>query len=107
MNDKDIKLADVVWMGIGAPFYIGVLGGFVILARQGIVLIRRGEWTPFSGVDLLHHTSDSTWLVMPTDWIGIHKALEWVHGGLFAAIVGGCISFALLLVLAPLLEPKK
>jgi hypothetical protein len=107
MNEKDIKLEDLVWFAITAPWFIGGLGGFLALGRQCVVLMKRGDWVPFSALDLLRIGFDSTWLYVPTDWIGIYKAFDWVHGGLFAAIVGGGASLILMLVIAPLMEKKK
>lgn len=107
MNEKDIKLKDVAWIVIGAPWYIGGMGCFLVFAKQCVDLLRRGDWVPFSGLDLLRLGFDSAWLHTPTDWVGIYKTLNWIHGGLLAAIIGGTLSLALVLLIAPLFEKRE
>jgi hypothetical protein len=104
MNHQDIKLNDIVWIGISAPWFIGALGGFLILISQFLALVRHGEWVPFSAIDLLRKGFDAEWLYAPTDWIGLYKAFEWLHGGLFAAIAGGIVFLFLASCIAPLME---
>jgi hypothetical protein len=107
MNQDDIKLKDMFFFLIAAPWFIGGFGGFLVLFRQFFFLIKRGEWEPFSAIDLLRQGFDSIWLFNPTDWIGVYKALEWIHGGLFAAIGGGAISLAVMFAILPLFGLKK
>lgn len=72
-------LMGVVWLACAA--FVGGLA--VPLGLQIIGYLRSGEWVPFSGLDAMALFSDSSWLRSPEDWLGIHRMMDAIHGGLF------------------------
>ena len=80
-------------MGVSLVLIAGsaILAGLAIPAWQVFVWLRDGVWFPFSIIDSMRlirafvSGSDSTWtafdawLVTPTNWIGIHKLLSFLH----------------------------
>lgn len=94
---QNITLFDVVAGCAG----IATTGGLCVpLGLQIIGYLRAGHWVPFSAVDAMALFSDSSWLRSPDDWIGIHRMLGAIHGGLFMMVVAGAVGLALLAALA-------
>lgn len=93
----------VVWLACAAFF-----GGLAVpLGWQVFGYLRSGEWVPFSILDAMALFSDSTWLRSPDDWIGFHRLLDAIHGGLFLMAVAGLVGMVAVLALAPLADRKQ
>ena len=68
-------------MVVGMPLVFSMM-------RQVILYLKTGAWVKFSGADALAVVfTDSAWLYDPQDWIGVHKFLEWIHGGILATAI--------------------
>lgn len=66
----------------------------VVLPYQVFWFFKLGRWTSVSVLDTLKFFFSpgvDSWLLFPTDWLGLHKALEWLPS-----------AFALPVILFPL-----
>jgi hypothetical protein len=98
----DTLLEGVVWLACAA-----FAGGLVVpLGLQILRFLRSGEWVPFSGLDAMALFSDSAWLRSPDGWLGIHRMMDAIHGGLFLMAVFGVIGWVLVAALAPFFNRK-
>lgn len=60
-----------------------------ILAWQAYVWLRHGAWPPMDCVSaMLLFAPNAAWLNYPSDWVGLHKALSFIHSGVAIFITG-------------------
>lgn len=99
----DTMLEGVVLLACAA--FVG--GPVAPLAWQVLGYLRSGEWVPFSVLDAMALFSDSPWLRSPDDWIGFHRMLDAIHGGLFLMLVFGLVLLVLVVVLQGFADRKQ
>ncbi len=84
------------WIGLVAA--LALSAGFFTAAgiwlMQILRYLRTGAWYDVPTTIALHHIVDWPWLIFPDDWLGIHRALEWLNAGAAALIVGFLVAFA-------------
>lgn len=97
---RDTLAEAVVWL-VSAAFFGGLA---VPLGWQVFGYLRSGEWVPFSALDAMSLFSDSPWLRSPGDWLGVHRMLDAIHGGLFLMAVFGLVGLIVVGGLTTLLE---
>lgn len=107
MNTPINITLDSVFMAVVGLACAAFVGGLAVpLGLQVLRFLRSGEWVPFSGLDAMALFSDSTWLRSPDDWLGIHRMMDAIHGGLFLMVVFGLIGWVLVAALAPFFNRK-
>ena len=63
---------------------LGMLAMVVCLLWQCYVYARHGFWFPLTALDVLGMMFNVTWLTNPEDWLGVHRFLSFLNGGVFA-----------------------
>ena len=96
----DTLVEGVVWLVCAA--FIGGLAA--PLGWQVFVYLRSGEWVPFSTLDALALFSSSPWLRSPDDWIGFHRMLDAIHGGLFLMAASGLVGLVVVGFLSAIMQ---
>lgn len=76
------------WTGVAALITLASFsGGLCILIWQIYGYLRFENWRSLSLVDVLS-SFEVKWAIAPTDWIGLHRILEWTPLSLLVLIVG-------------------
>lgn len=98
-NVEEPRLPLIVFIIAGIGWIVGLVyiltGGFLVL-RQCFVFFKNGDWIPYSGIDfiigcksiLILGNDLSNWAILQNSWIGIHKILSFLNGGLIGIGLG-------------------
>ena len=68
-----------------------VLGALGVVIYQAFNYLKDGFWPALSVLDVLRHAG-AAWAIRPTDWYGLHQALEWAPLSLGLFVVGGIVA---------------
>jgi hypothetical protein len=76
------------WTGVAALLVLAsFFGGACILLWQVYGYLRFESWQPLSLVDVLSRF-EVRWAIAPTDWLGLHRILEWMPLSVLVPIIG-------------------
>jgi hypothetical protein len=68
----------------------GILLVLSCWAWQLFMFLKSGSWHGVGALDFYRLFHNTAWAYEPHDWIGLHKVLNWINGGL----AGACIFLA-------------
>lgn len=68
-----------------------LLLGAALLGLQVFYFLKGGTWTPQGILSFLGELFLWTWALMPSDWLGLHAALNWLNAG-FTIAAAGCVT---------------